>query len=131
MPNFGSNIAAMLDAVNSERDALEARLEVLREREKTLKAWQKEEAQQGHTADLLGAADSNGGSTPLGSFLRGLMADGRPRTSAEIGELAAKRGLIEGEAAPGRVVHYALMGLSQHGVVERDKEAGTWKKAAR
>lgn len=36
-----------------------------------------------------------------------------------------KGGLIREEASPGRVVHYALIGMQQHGYVKRNND-GTW-----
>jgi glutathione S-transferase len=103
---------------------LASRLELLEEREKTLQEWLAEE--QPSQPDLAMAGGVNGG-TPLGTFLRGILADGKPHVLKELATMAKDRGLLKDGAMPGRAVHFALVGLSQHDHAERRKD-GTWVK---
>ena len=110
--------------MHEEIAQLKARLEVLEDREATLKVWL---AEEGPTQADLPIPAMNGG-TPLAGFLRHVLADGRPRTLQEIvSAVMVRGGLVRGNAKPGRVVHFALLGLSQHGDVERRKDR-TWVK---
>lgn len=117
------NIQAMIAAVKSEREALESRLAILRDRENTLRAWLTEESPT--QAELPVVGDVVG--TPLSNFLRSVLSDGKSHTTQRLAQIAAtKPGLIKENSSPGRVVHFALLGLSQHGLVERTAE-GMWR----
>ena len=114
----------MLATLREEKAQLERRLETLEEREETLLSWLKEEQpSQGQLPAMTSGA--NGG-TPLSVFLRGALGDGRPHTLQDlVTQVKGKGGLIREEASPGRVVHYALIGMQQHGYVKRSND-GTW-----
>lgn len=116
------NLEDMLDALRGEKEQIAFRLAVLDAREATLLEWLAEEAPP--QPDLLAGNGTNGG-TPLSTFLRGILADGRPHSLRELADMTkAKGGLIRGDAMPGRVVHFALLGLSQHGYAKR--KDGMW-----
>ena len=117
-----SDIKAMLDSVIAERAQVEQRLATLKQREDTLRAWLLEEQPSQPDLPIEGGAT---GSTPLSSFLRSILGDGKPHTVKELGTLASGKGLIKGEKSRGRVVHFALIGLSQHDYVKRNEE-GAW-----
>lgn len=113
----------MLASLKEEKAQLEARLETLEEREDTLKAWLAEEQPAQRELEIPAGAN---GSTPLSGFIRAVLADGKPHQLDEIATLAkAKGGLIREGKMPGRVVHFALVGLSQHGYAKRNTD-GAW-----
>jgi len=123
----GESIKAMLESVRAEKKQLEDRLETLEERENTLQAWFAEE--QPRQAELPGGNGSAVGGTPLSAFLRSVLADGKPRTTQELATLTAARGgLIKENSAPGRVVHFAMIGLLQHELVRRTNDGERWVK---
>lgn len=120
------SIQAMLTKLREEKAQLESRLELLEEREGTLQEWLAEEQPTQPDLDMAGGA--NGG-TPLSAFLRSALADGKPHTLSDLSALAKARGGLIGEGKmPGRVLHFALLGLSQHGHVERRKDGWVGKK---
>jgi hypothetical protein len=117
-------ITKMLDSVRAEKSTLEKRIAVLDQRLKTLEGWLAEE--QPMQLRINGGSPAAG--SPLSVFLRGVLADGRPHQLAELtGLVEAKGGLVRENAKPGRVIHFALLGMSQHGHVERRKD-GAWIK---
>ena len=116
-----SDIKAMLDTVIAERAQVEQRLATLKQREDTLRAWLLEEQPVQATLAIVGGAN---GSTPLSTLLRNALSDGKPHTNPELARLASARGLV-GEKSPGRVVHFALVGLQKHNYVKRNDE-GAW-----
>lgn len=120
--NQTETLKAMLDSVDAEIGQTEERLSKLKQRRETVRAWLAEE--QPSQASLPIENGTNG-STPLSGFLRSVLADGKPRTAQELGALASAKGLVEGDKSPGRVAHFALVGLSQHDYVKRNNE-GTW-----
>ena len=123
MPTSKENIAATLSGVQEEIANLRARLGVLEERAATLEAWL---AEEGPMQSPLPMSGGTNGSTPLASFLRQILSDGKPRSLQEISSLVVARGgLIREHAKPGRVVHFALLALSQHGDAERRRDR-TW-----
>src|SRR5713226_2405473 len=109
MSSTKEHIAATLAGLHEEIAQLKARLEVLVDREATLRAWL---AEEGPTQTDLPIPAVNGG-TPLAGFLRSVLADGKPRTLQEIvSAVVARGGLVRQNTKPGRVVHFALLGLS-------------------
>jgi hypothetical protein len=116
---------AMLNSLKDEQRQLQTRLETIKEREETLKAWLAEE-QPAPEQRQLEIAASVAGYTPLSGFLRGVLADGRPHTLKEIVARAKERqGLLRENVMPGRAIHFALLSLQQHGYARRTKD-GTW-----
>jgi len=59
-------------------------------------------------------------------FLRDVLADGRPRSLDELKKHAATRNIEFGEKNPGRVLHFALLGMAQSGIVEM-VDKGVWQ----
>lgn len=121
MSDIRSNIHAMLQSVAAELAQVEARHTTLVERKRTLEAWLSEEG----TAEQIPTNGHDDGSTPLSAFLRRKLSDGRGYSVTDLGAAAFKEGLIEGDKSPGRVVHFALLALEQHGIVRR-KADKTW-----
>jgi DNA-binding transcriptional MerR regulator len=120
------SIKAMLEAVQQEQKTIEARLETLEERESTLRAWLAEEQSRQGSAPPDGTTEG----TALSNFLRSVLADGKAHDLNELSSMAkARGGLVKENASPGRVVHFALLGMQQHGYVTRTSN-GKWTKAA-
>lgn len=63
--------------------------------------------------------------TETAQFLREVLADGRPRTLEELKKAASDRGLNFEGKNPGRVLHFALLGMAQNGIVEMVSK-GVW-----
>lgn len=58
-------------------------------------------------------------------FLRETLKDGKPWSLEELKQLATQRNLEFGEKSPGRVLHFALIGMAQNGVVSQVSR-GVW-----
>lgn len=117
----------MLASVDDELAQLDRRRDTLLQRKATLQEWLKEEPISAQPELPAMATGANGG-TPLSSFLRNALADGKPHHLSELVSLVKmKDGLIKAESSPGRVIHYALIGMQQHGYVKR-REDGMWVK---
>ena len=67
------------------------------------------------------------GRTPLAAFLLEELRDGTPRDLSELVAAATRRGLQFGKRSPGRSLHFALTGMAQNGLVERNRDQGTWQ----
>lgn len=117
----------MLASVEDELTTLDQRRDKLLQRKATLLEWLKEEP-LGTQPDLPAINTGATGGTPLSSFLRNALADGKPHHLADlVSQVRTRDGLIKPEASPGRVIHYALIGMQQHGYVKR-REDGMWVK---
>ena len=116
------NVESMLKALREEKASLESRLEQLEEREETLLEWLKEDQPAQTALPMQGGAN---GSTPLSSLLKSILGDGKPHMLDELSSAAYNRGLVEKGKTPGRVVHFALIGMQQHGYAERRAD-GAW-----
>ena len=119
------NIMSMLNSLRDEQRQLLKRLETIREREETLKAWLAEETSTPEQRQLEIMAVGEG-YTPLSGFLRGVLADGKPHALREFVARARDReGLLRENVMPGRAIHFALLSLQQHGYAKRTKD-GMW-----
>jgi hypothetical protein len=58
------------------------------------------------------------GRTPIAHLIHEVLADGHLHNISEIKALAEKRGIDFGNKSAGRVLHGALVGMRQHGIVE-------------
>jgi hypothetical protein len=118
-------IQKMLASVDDELAQLDKRRDTLLQRKATLHEWLKEEpiAQQ---PDLPAMTTGQAGGTPLSALLRSALADGRPHPLPDLVKVVkGKSGLVREGASPGRVIHYELIGMQQHGYVTRNED-GTW-----
>ena len=61
------------------------------------------------------------GTTPLARFILGVFSSYKPRpvSIADFKSMAAKANFDFGQKAPGRVIHWALVGMAQGGIVEK------------
>lgn len=64
----------------------------------------------------------------LSQFLRDALMDGNPRSLDDLKRSAQDRNFDFGEKNPGRVLHFALLGMAQSGVVTM-VEKGVWRIA--
>jgi hypothetical protein len=64
--------------------------------------------------------------TVLSQFIHEALMDGRQRSLEDLKRLAAERAVQFGEKTPGRVLHFALLGMAQSGAVEM-VDKGVWR----
>jgi hypothetical protein len=123
MRDIRSDLQERLDAVAKDRFALQAQLTELDHIETGIKALMQREGM------LFVAASNGNGShseaeirTPLSQFvLQTLREAQQPMPLDKVRDEAIKAGLDFGDKSPGRVVHWALVGMAQHGSVEKLK----------
>ena len=66
-------------------------------------------------------------SGPYGQFLLNILSDGKTWTLDELKKAASDAGLNFEQKLPGRVLHFALLGLAQQDLVEMVAKS-TWRK---
>jgi hypothetical protein len=76
-----------------------------------------------------GANEIQVASTPLSKILRDELADQKHHTLKDLAKAAVKRGYPFGQKAPGRVVHFALLGMKGGNLVQQLGK-GVWKLQA-
>jgi hypothetical protein len=64
--------------------------------------------------------------SPIATFLREVLSDFRPRSLDELKVMAGSRGIDFKDKNPGRVLHFALVGLAQNKMVE-SLGNGVWR----
>lgn len=64
----------------------------------------------------------------LSQFLRSALSDAKPHTLDELKREAEKIGFDFAGKNPGRVIHFALLGMAQNGIVQM-VERGVWQLA--
>lgn len=120
MEDFKTSTRAMLEVVRGEKARLKQRMDELDEREAIILKWI--EAEEGPQPELpmpLSRIRQRFRNKPtLGEFFREVMQDGRPRTNAELGEVAKLRGLV-GDDVDLRTIHSTMMSLMNAGDVTR------------
>jgi hypothetical protein len=130
MRDIRQDIRERLDKLESERLELKSQLEQLSRRELTLKALLQEEDSRWSTqVDLFygtGGMLTNGDRTAYAKFLGQALANHEPATLDALKDLARQRGLDFEGKNPGRVLHFALLGMQQNGTVEM-VESGVWR----
>ncbi len=122
MDDLKTSTRAMLEFVRGEKARLKKRMDELDEREMIILKWiEQEEGPFQHElpATSLGALIQPRRAKPtLQELFREVMQDGRPRTNAELGEVAKLRGIV-GENLDLRTVHSTMMSLMNAGEVTR------------
>ncbi len=130
MKDIRNELTERLIAVKDERDKLQKRLQHLSDKEETLRTLlEEEELHFGNKQlSLSGIATFRGERhTPLASSLLDALADGQPRDVRQLAALVRTQGYDFGAKNPGRVVHFALVGLKQAKTVE-SIGPGVWRK---
>jgi hypothetical protein len=113
----------LIEQLQSENDEFERRKQKNLQRIAMLREIQ---AEQNRAQASLPMGDPQSEATPLSVFLRKALGAGKAYTAGELGSMAAREGLINGEKSPGRSVHFALVGMSQHGYVGRHEDGLRW-----
>lgn len=116
----------MLEVVRGEKSRLKKRMDELDEREKIILKWieQEEGPQQelpitvGDTVRVDDVVRVRLRPT-LKDCLREVMQDGRPRTNAELGEVAIMRGIIEPKELDLRSINSTMLSLKNAGEFTR------------
>ena len=111
----------MLEAIRGEKNKLKERLSKLEERERIVMEWLAEEQPQQELP--IGTHPKLQIRPRLGSFLQDTIADGKPRTNAELAELAKTRGIVE-EDVDLRKINSIMLGFMNAGYAER--KDGKW-----
>ena len=120
MDDFKTSTRAMLEVVRGEKARLRKRMQELDDREAIILKWieQEEGPQQQELPMSAGAIPTRRSKPSLSDFLVEVMQDGRPRTSAELGEVAKLRGILEEDASL-RVIHATMLSLMNSGAFTR------------
>ena len=131
MRDIRPDLQERLDAIAQDRAALQTKLADLDHMEVGIKALMQRE---GSLFVVAAAAASNGNGshseadagTGLSQFLLQYLRQARqPTPPGDIRDKAIEAGLKFGDKKPGRVIHWALVGMAQHGSVEKIGE--NWK----
>jgi hypothetical protein len=134
MRDLREDLRERLRAIAIERGALQNRLQYLDTLETQTKGildYETARVRAEHAADnpaLFPELDSLGEKegSELSQFLRDILSDGNPRSLEDLKQAAHVRHFKFGDKNPGRVLHFALLGMSQNGLVEM-VERGVWK----
>ena len=122
MENFDNSTREMLEVVRAEKRKIQQRLAKLEEREKTILGWMAEEnPQQQSTIDEKRPRIVI--KPRLENFLRDIISDGKPRSNAELAELAKAKGIVP-EDVDLRSINSRLLGFMRANLVQRQN--GKW-----
>ena len=124
MDDFKTSTRAMLEVVRGEKARLKKRMDELNQREEIILKWI--EAEEGPQPELpmppgrMTAIQPRRSKPTLQELFRDVMQDGRPRTNAELAEVAKLRGIV-GDDMDLRSIHSTMMSLMNSGeFVRRD-----------
>jgi hypothetical protein len=122
MDDFKTSTRAMLEFVRGEKSRLKQRMDELDEREAIILKWiEQEEGPFQHelpATSLRTLIPPRRAKPTLQELFREVMQDGKPRTNADLGEIAKLRGII-GDEIDLRTVHSTMMSLMNAGEVTR------------
>ena len=123
--DFKTSTRAMLEVVRSEKARLKRRMQELDDREAVILKWiEQEEGPQQRELPISGGKPiipPRRSKPSLSEFLMEVMQDGRPRTNAELGEVAKMRGILD-EDANLRSIHSTMLSLANTGAFTRREE---------
>lgn len=119
MRDIRKDLLERLEATTAARRKLEVELAAVQMREAGIKSLLKQEEE--HFANQHIAMFAEGESSPSLAqlILQIIKSKKRPLDLGEIKEEIAKTHFDFGEKAPGRAIHFALVGMDQTGTVER------------
>lgn len=132
MRDIREDLRQRLVKISAQRAEFQARLRWLDEMEEHIKAAL--EYERAHSeldvdqVSLFPEIAPEGERTATAKFIRDALSDLQPKTLDELKAAAERRGLIFGNKNPGRVLHFALVGMKQGGIVDRDHEGRWWLK---
>lgn len=118
--DFKTSTRAMLEVVRGEKTRLKKRLQELDEREAIILKWiEAEEGPQQESPMQPGRIMMRARNRPsLQDFFREVMQDGRPRTNAELAEVARLRGIVNDDVDL-RTINSTMLGLMNSGEFTR------------
>jgi hypothetical protein len=128
MRDIREELKQRLSQIEYQRATLRSRMVWLDEMETHIKAaleYEKMHSDPGQ-ANLFSEEPLGVERSATGRFIREALSDLRPKTLDELKLAAEQRGMMFGEKNPGRVLHFALVGMKQSGIVERSAE-GRWR----
>jgi hypothetical protein len=128
MRDIRDDLRHRLNRIALQRGELQQRIAWLGEMEGHIKAALEYEVMQseGDQAFLFSEDAVETGRSPVAQFLREALSDLRPRTLDELKVAAGFRRLDFNGKNAGRVLHFALVGMAQSGLVE-SLGNGIWK----
>ena len=131
MRDIREDLRERLHKIESERAEIQSQLDQLSTREASLRTLlQEENIRWANQRDLFNPphehALTNGHRTVLAQFIMRALADGTPRDLDVIKQMAQEQHIDFEDKNPGRVLHFALLGMAQSGTVEMI-EKGVWK----
>lgn len=134
MRDIRPDLQERLSSVEKELAGFQEKLRSLESQRDTLRSLLAAENERWESVTSHKEASGNGqatqqdliGMTALSSILREHLADHKRHHLNELSEAAVKRGYPFGEKKPGRVVHFALLGMKSGNAVEQLGE-GYWR----
>jgi hypothetical protein len=129
MKDIRPDLRERLERLHQERAIVEMQLEELTAREASLQLLLQEEdermsvpAEQMHLAEQRNSRSSS----PLAQFLLKAFSRQPECTLRELKDAALKQGIRFGDKNAGRAIHFALVGMARHGLVQRQRD-GKWR----
>jgi hypothetical protein len=128
MRDIREDLRQRLMKISAQRAEIQARLEWLNEMEAHVKAALEYERVQAESdqVGLFLEEPSDSERSVTSQFIHEVLSDLKGRTLDELKAAALRKGLTFGEKNPGRVLHFALVGMKQGGIVDRDSD-GRWR----
>ena len=135
MRDIRADLRERLDAVAKDRATLQSQLAELNGIETGIRALLQREGTNFTATSTNGNGSSGKRSaatgTELSQFLSQTMSEtGKPLPLAALRDRAVQAGIDFGAKKPGRVVHWALVGMQQHGSVEKQEDKWIIKDGA-
>jgi|SRR5471030_2712600 hypothetical protein len=128
MRDIREDLRQRLTMIAAQRGQLRAKLSWLDEAEAHIKGLLDYEHVQAEMEQpfLFDAFSEETERSPVAQFLRDALADLQPKTLDELKARALARGLDFKGKNPGRVLHFALVGMAQSGLAE-SLGSGSWR----
>lgn len=129
MRDIREDLRQRLQSIAAQRGEMQARLQWLDQAETHIKGlleYERIQAELNQEPLFAEPIRPDEDRTEIAQFLRDALADGAPRSLDDLKKAAAVRSINFHEKIPGRVLHFALLGMAQGGVVEM-VDKGVWK----
>ncbi|MGA9797912.1 MAG: hypothetical protein WBQ68_02800 [Terriglobales bacterium] len=127
MRDIRSDLRERRDSVRAKKAAMQAAVERMSAQEQILdKLIEEEDAMWEKISPPLFEKSESQGSALSQVLLETLKSKGGFAWLAELKESAVQRGVPFGEKQPGRVIHFAMLGMAQHNLVSRENN-GRWR----
>lgn len=131
MRDIRQDLRERRDSVRTKKAAMLAAAERLAVQEQTLdKLIEEEDAMWEKISPPLFERTEPQGSVLSTVLLETLKSKGGVAWLGELKESAVERGVPFGDKQPGRVIHFAMLGMAQHHLVAREAD-GRWKLVER